>query len=173
MGQQEDAIYSAIGKFQVSFQWIEQKYREIGWFIHDPERKQWPPRILRSENNKEIIDKVTKMLLDLISTYNPPLGEDVSEKAKRLQIVFHEFRKFRNTLTHASFIEFHLEAPLTIGISNKINFDLDGSIITSKPISADTINNSLAEIARDAFELGQIYIQLIHWYPFERHKNFK
>nr|WP_057929649.1 hypothetical protein [Burkholderia ambifaria] len=34
----EQAVYQRIGEFTVSFQWIENKLREIGWFILDPER---------------------------------------------------------------------------------------------------------------------------------------
>lgn len=39
-----DKAYRSISQFVVTFQWIENKYREIGWFIIDPERKNWPPR---------------------------------------------------------------------------------------------------------------------------------
>lgn len=35
-----DLAYMAIGKLVVVFQWVENKYREIGWLILDPERKE-------------------------------------------------------------------------------------------------------------------------------------
>jgi len=38
-----DRAYRSIGEFVVAFQWIEDLYRQIGWFILDPERKNWPP----------------------------------------------------------------------------------------------------------------------------------
>ncbi len=33
----EQAVYQRIVEFAVSFQWIENKLREIGWFILDPD----------------------------------------------------------------------------------------------------------------------------------------
>lgn len=38
-----ETAYKAIGEFVVVFQWAESKYREIGWFILDPEQIEWPP----------------------------------------------------------------------------------------------------------------------------------
>jgi hypothetical protein len=39
-----DMAYKSIGEFVVAFQWVENTYREIGWFILDPDRKIWPPK---------------------------------------------------------------------------------------------------------------------------------
>jgi hypothetical protein len=38
-----DTIYRKLGEFVVSFQWLENRFREIGWLILDPHRKHWPP----------------------------------------------------------------------------------------------------------------------------------
>ena len=54
-------IYQRIGEFAVSFQWIENKLREIGWFILDPERKEWPPKGLRNLTNHDLINKVSDL----------------------------------------------------------------------------------------------------------------
>lgn len=56
-----DLAYMAIGKLVVVFQWVENKYREIGWLILDPERKEWPPQAPRKENAHELMRKVTKL----------------------------------------------------------------------------------------------------------------
>ncbi len=39
----EDLIYQRIGKFTVSFQWVENKLREIGWFILCSRRRKVEP----------------------------------------------------------------------------------------------------------------------------------
>lgn len=54
----EELIYQRIGEFTVSFQWIENKLREIGWFILDPDRANWPPADLRNLTNEKLIDRV-------------------------------------------------------------------------------------------------------------------
>ena len=46
-----------IGEFVVSFQSLENRIREIGWFILDPGRKEWPPKLLREETNAALFDK--------------------------------------------------------------------------------------------------------------------
>lgn len=49
----EALVYQRIVEFAVSFQWLENKLREIGWFIMDPERKDWPPKGLRALTNEK------------------------------------------------------------------------------------------------------------------------
>ncbi len=39
----QDRIYQRIGEFVVCFQFLENQFREIGWFILDPARQEWPP----------------------------------------------------------------------------------------------------------------------------------
>ncbi|HWJ29373.1 MAG TPA: hypothetical protein VNS32_22730 [Flavisolibacter sp.] len=56
-----DLLYQRIGEFVVSFQWLEHLFRQIGWFIADPNREVWPPKILRSEKNDALLVKVKKM----------------------------------------------------------------------------------------------------------------
>jgi hypothetical protein len=60
-----DLAYKSLGEFVVVFQWMESKYREIGWFILDPERKDWPPMALRKETNSQLIDKSDVPFLQL------------------------------------------------------------------------------------------------------------
>ena len=50
-----DLAYKSLGEFVVVFQWRESKYREIGWFILDPERKDWPP-MSHAEGNEQPTD---------------------------------------------------------------------------------------------------------------------
>jgi hypothetical protein len=56
-----ETTYQALGEFVIVFQWVENLYRQIGWFILDPERKQWPPMQLRQETNHQLINMVTDL----------------------------------------------------------------------------------------------------------------
>jgi hypothetical protein len=61
-----DRVYQRIGEFVVCFQWIEDKFRQIGWLILDPMRKEWPPMSLRNLSNKELIEKVESLFVNLV-----------------------------------------------------------------------------------------------------------
>ena len=67
-------IHQALGEFVIVFQWVENLYRQIGWFILDPERTQWPPMQLRKETNQSLINKVTDLYVDLTNRYAFPNG---------------------------------------------------------------------------------------------------
>jgi hypothetical protein len=63
------ATHQALGEFVVIFQWVENLYRQIGWFLLDPEQQDWPPTKLRKETNSQLIDKVTDMFVKLTQSY--------------------------------------------------------------------------------------------------------
>ena len=83
-----DRAYQGIGEFVVTFQWIENTYREIGWFILDPDRKIWPPRAFRTESNRELLDKVTDLFFELVDRYELP---DSTERKPELRALTAEF----------------------------------------------------------------------------------
>ena len=62
----EGQIYRRIGELVVCFQWLENRIREIGWYILDPDRKEWPPRMLRDESTSLLFKKVQKLFLDAL-----------------------------------------------------------------------------------------------------------
>jgi hypothetical protein len=98
-----DDDFLALGQFVVTFQRIECKYREIGWMILDPEKREWPPMQLRSESNRDLINKVTDLYVDLTNQYEFPNGVLVAKDMRLLQEKFHELRRYRNRLLHSAY----------------------------------------------------------------------
>lgn len=103
----EKQIYRRIGELAVSFQWIENLVRQIGWFILDPQRKNWPPRKLTKEDNGELVNKVTRLFLEALPKCS--LGADLEEQF-RAEFMFavgklHELRNARNRILHSAYIE--------------------------------------------------------------------
>ena len=167
-----DRAYRGIGEFVVTFQWIENKYREIGWFILDPDRKNWPPMKLRSETNEKLIDKVTALFLDLTRTYQFPNGQTQSADFEALRTEFHALRKFRNRLLHSTYIELKAGGEL-LGLlrSNpKVYVDTEtGEVMfDQEPFTEAVVHEEIKKVADAAFRLGGHYVQIIHWHPFER-----
>lgn len=59
----DDEIYKKIGEFVVSFQWIENKLKEIGWLILEPTKEVFPPKKLNNLSNQKLIEKVALFAL--------------------------------------------------------------------------------------------------------------
>ena len=156
----------------MTFQWIENKYREIGWFILDPERTNWPPLMLRRETNEQLINKVTILYCELVDKFNLPGGKEKKEDFLKLKDVFHDLRRFRNGLLHSTFVELKAGGDI-VGLLRsvpKVSVDPDtGDLIYDQELfNQEKIHHKLGQVVEAAFRLGQHYIQLIHWQPFDQ-----
>lgn len=166
-----DIIYKYIGEFVMSFQWLEHRLREIGWLIIDPTRSEWLPRGLREETNYELVNKVTKLYMDLIDTLKVENAEELKSDFRSISEDCHRIRQKRNRLLHSAFIELSTNN-ISYGIvrndprletdpvTGEILFDIE--LLTEASFEA-----SLKEIGELAVRTNRHYIQLIHWAPFE------
>ena len=168
-----ERTYQSIGEFVVVFQWVEDLYRQIGWFILDPERKNWPPVQLRRKSNRELIDKVTELFVGLTKRYAFPNGTERANDFLELKPHFHEFRGYRNRLLHSTYIELKGGGELLgyIRANPRIVVDTDtGELIhDQEDFSADVMDAKLREYAGYMFRLSNHHLQLIHWSPFGRY----
>jgi hypothetical protein len=166
-----DKLYQRIGEFVVCFQWIESKFREIGWLILDPMKKEWPPMSLRSLSNKELIDKVESLFVDLIARLDV---EDRHERIKDFKEIVagcHELRQYRNTLLHSAFYEVKGGGEVLgmLRSNPKVKTDpTKGDVLFDEEALTDkAVSNHLRKLGQLAFPLGQHYLQLVHWSPFD------
>lgn len=167
-----DETYQALGEFIVVFQWVENLYRQIGWFILDPERMQWPPMPLRKETNHQLIERVSDLFAELTKRHAFPNGKEKAKVMLELRSRFHELRQYRNRLLHSTYIEIKSGGRLHgyIRSNPEIGVDPDsGEIIyDEEPVSADLIHRKMREYEEDMMQLNLVHVQLIHWYPFTR-----
>src|SRR5690348_1268705 len=100
-----DGIYRRIGEFVVSFQWLEDTFRQIGWFILDPSRAEWPPQQLRKDTSEDLANKVDALFSEAIGRCG--LEDADSRRADFHDLVgrFHAIRKVRNRHLHSAYIE--------------------------------------------------------------------
>lgn len=165
-----EATHQALGEFVIVFQWIENLYRQIGWFILDPGRRQWPPMQLRTETNENLIDKVTDLFTELTRTYAFKNGEEKAKDMEELHGHFHALRRYRNRLLHSTYIELkgggevhgYLRSNRAIGV----DLDTGELIYDQEEFSAETIYATIGEYGDFVMRLSAIYVQLIHWSPF-------
>jgi hypothetical protein len=162
-------IYQSIGEFVVTFQGIENRIRELGWLILDPERKTWPPTKLRNELNSDLIEEVIKLYCEFIDTINIDQKEDRKKDFKSLMDEFHEMRAYRNKLLHSAYLE--LKAGGEVVDLLRSNPKLKHDNITGEPIydieilTEQNISKNITKYADAVFNLNLHYTQIIHAKP--------
>jgi hypothetical protein len=166
-----DAIYSRIGEFVVVFQELENKFREMGWLILDPNRSEWPPRALRDENNFALINKVEALHSELMDSLAIEDGEERKLEFRAIATACHGMRGYRNNLLHSAFIELKAggEVRGILRSNPKINIDEETgeTIFDQELLSAQAIQNEMLRLGELFVALSKHYIQLIHWAPFD------
>lgn len=170
--QQTDKIYQRIGEFVVCFQWLENRFREVGWLILDPYRREWPPTTLRDLENKDLLNKVAKLHADLLDGLDVPNREETKKNFRSVVSACHKIRQYRNRLLHSAFNELKAGGEV-MGIvrSNprpKLDKHSGDLLFDEEVLSEKAIASQLRHLGKIALSLNYHYIQLIHWSPFDR-----
>jgi hypothetical protein len=164
-------LYQSIGELVMATQWVESRYRELGWFIQDPERSTWPPRTLRKESLAQLIDAVTEMFLELIRTSTFPNGGEFAKIASAVHDSLHQLRNYRNQVLHSAFVELKAggEVVGNLRTDAKRGVDPDTGELIGKleDISAEAVRAALATFGDACFHLNMMYLQAIQWYGLD------
>jgi hypothetical protein len=167
-----DKLYQRIGEFVVSFQWLENRLREIGWLILDPDRNEWPPRTLRNLTNNDLVNEVESLYVGLIEGLDVE-GKDAQKADFRsLMSSCHDMRRYRNNLLHSAYIELKAGDDVMGILRSNPKLRVDPSsgevLFDQEMLSEEAILNEMGKLAELAFRLNVHYTQLIHWAPFDR-----
>ncbi|MBW3528664.1 hypothetical protein KO533_19140 [Shewanella sp. NKUCC05_KAH] len=169
--EKEAEIYQRIGEFVVSFQWIENKLREIGWFILDPERREWPPKELRNLTNNDLINKVDCLFKEALPKckLDQNLETEIDQSFSQIVKDLHQVRKDRNRILHSAFIEIKAGGDVQAIIRSNPSLGVDEE--TGEPsfdqeaLTSESFALEMQKMAVIARFLSMAYIQLIHRYP--------
>jgi len=170
-----DTIYRKLGEFVVSFQWLENRFREMGWLILDPERKHWPPRALRNESFNALVNKVQKLYFPLIDRLAPDDAEKRKSAFQEIVSESHELRRYRNRLIHSAYIEVKAGGEIIGLIRSNPRLEEEstsGELLWDREILKDeSFQSGMKRMAEVAFDLNMHYVQLIHWAPFGKKRR--
>lgn len=164
-------VYQSIGEFAVSFQWLENKLREIGWFIMEPDRKDWPPKGLRALTNEKLIGKVHELFLHALPQCD--LGEEMEADFKTAFAAcaetLHQLRRDRNRILHSAFIELKADDEVVGLMRSNPRFTRDeetGSALFDREIlKPDSFTVEMQRMGEAAVFLGRAYVLLIRRFP--------
>lgn len=167
----EALVYQRIGEFAVSFQWLENKLCEIGWFIMDPGRKDWPPKGLRALTNEKLIDKVHELFLQALPQckLEHELEDDFKTSFAACTEALHQLRRDRNRILHSAFIELKAGGEVVGLMCSNPRTTIDeetGSVLYDQEmLEPESFDNEMRKMGEAAMFLGRAYIQLIHSFP--------
>lgn len=167
----EDQIYRRIGEFVVAFQWLENRIREIGWLILDPEREQWPPIRLRKEKTEILIHKVEKLFLKALPKcqLGPELEAEFRTSFQSNVARLHNLRRARNKILHSAYIELKAGDEVHGFLRSDPKLDIDNE--TGEPLfdqeflSERSFEKEFRDMAELALFFNRCYIQLIYRPP--------
>jgi hypothetical protein len=168
---QEECLYQRIGEFVVSFQWIENKLREIGWFIIDPDRSQWPPAGLRNLTNEKLVDKVNELFVQALPKCKLPqdLEADLKDSFESSIKLLHQLRRDRNRILHSAFIELKAggEVQGLLRSDPKIQVDEETGehLFDQELLTPESFSKEMKMMADVTVLLNRAMNQLIQRYP--------
>ncbi len=167
----EAKIYQRIGEFVVSFQWLENRIREIGWLVLDPARKNWPPMDLRDETTAALFTKVEKLFLDALPQcrIDMELETDFRTSFAKNATRFHNLRRSRNKILHSAYVEL-MAGGETLGLirSNprlEVDHETGEPLFDHGVLSENSFELEFKEMGDLAIFFNRCYIQLIHRLP--------
>ncbi len=167
----EEKIYQRIGEFAVSFQWLENKLREIGWFILDPERSEWPPKSLRKLTNQKLINKIHELFFEALPKCKLPteLEKEFKESMDSCAEILHELRKDRNRILHSAFIELKAGGEVQCLMRSNPRYEIDeetgAPLFDQEYLTPDSFDKEMKKIGEAALFINRAYAQLLQRYP--------
>ena len=157
-----DKVYQHIGEYVVSFQWIENKIRTIGWFILDPNNKNYPQKDLCEESSYKLFQEFERLFLEALPKCNLPsdLEDDFRSSLQENSELFHKIRKARNDILHSAYMELNAGGEI-IGLvkSNPKLKTSNNEMLTEKSFKKEIENMAIL-----ALFLNRCHKQLIHRY---------
>jgi hypothetical protein len=169
----EANVYRRVGEFVVSFQWLENRIREIGWFIMDPSRKSWPSMGLRDETTAVLFSKVEQLFLAALPRcrLGPELDTDFRTAVTHNALRFRDLRRARNKILHSAFIELKAGgAAQGLMRSNprlEVDSETDELLFDQEMLTENSFEFEFKEMADLAMFYSRCYLQLIHRLPAE------
>jgi hypothetical protein len=168
---QEERVYQRIGEFAVSFQWIENKLREIGWLIIDPRGSHWPPPDLRDLTNEKLIDRVHELFVDALPRCRLPeeMEADLKQSFTSTVEVLHQLRRDRNRILHSAFIELKAGGDVRGLLRSNPRIQVDEEtgepLFDQELLTRESFSKEMKVMAEAAAFLNRAHLQLVARYP--------
>lgn len=161
----EDAIYAAIGRFIVAIQAVESKLREMIWLCTDPEFSSSSRKPMAGESFNQTTERALATIPPFINRHGSAHAQAVLDDLQSALDGCRSLNQRRNRVVHSAYIhhevadELHgiTRAYMKRGRDGNMEFEYEG-------LDEETFDSAMTELGRVLSALGQIHLQLIHWY---------
>lgn len=160
--EESELFYSFVGKYVISFQWMESKIEQIILLAHGHEKWDETQENLSRLKNEEKINLFSDLVLNS-DAFDRVSIEGWYDQFEKLINRLHDERRRRNDLLHAQYIFEFLALGEPILKANR--YRKGGNFTrTQEPLSPDRRDEIMTEMANIAFDLSSVCLQLVHLY---------
>lgn len=166
----EDRFYRQVGEFVISFQWLEDKLRQIGAFVIDPAKPSVGQRKLGRLNFGPMCKEAWRLFLGALPECNLPseLESDFKESVQHYAERLEKVRQKRNTFIHSAYVELKAGREVVGILRDDPSPPVDettGQPQVDQEIMTDASFSALmVEMGLIAMFLGRCHLQLVHRY---------
>lgn len=155
-------IYRFIGEYVVIFQWLEAKVEEVILLGRGHQHWKDTASWLAKNTNAQKVD----CFIELVTAPEPFQPQAIEGFQSRLKVLgdrLHGERHRRNSVLHSKFLFDFLAIGQPVLRTNARR--KDGQIVyENEDLSTDTCDQIMTDIAKLAFELNMVCVQLVHLY---------
>jgi hypothetical protein len=160
-----ESLFSVLGKYWISFQWVEGLLDQSLLLAWDHDNWAASQKKLAKMSNAQKINELEKVVLNSPDFARVHKRPEWVERFKSFMKALHEERERRNTITHSQILfdlaERGLGPPL---LSNRVKLKGGEASFEQNYLSKEFQNEMLGRIAKLAFEMNFICVQLRHDY---------
>lgn len=165
----QDKIYQHIGEFVVSFQWLEDLFRQIGLLILESIGGPYKSDELRSASTAELVAKVEILFMEALPRCD--LGDELEAHHRQAFIdavaTFGDVRRARNNILHSAFIEMKAGGDVValMRANPRDEIHLSKGRPSLEILSDASFAEEMKKMGEVAWSLGWSKMQLIHRLP--------
>jgi len=160
-----DAIYCALGKAVVLFQWLENQLRLVAGFAISPKTAGFAVPEAHPRKFHQLVSLTAREVHAFANRYG---GDIAAEFLQQFPDIFDRCQglgRRRNELLHSTYVHIESSGELLAMVRSNARVDKTGNLVRSQEdLSPSSFDSFLHDVAVTGFELGIIHRQLIAWY---------
>lgn len=162
----ESKIYQELGKYIVCFQWMENQLKQIGWHLRTPEDPFASRAYFSNMWFKTTVEKIKDQFSIFLHNRNiDNIQSNIDGFNKTLDQCL-SVAYTRNQLIHSTYVFCESYGEVLGMMRSKLGKDIeDHNRVTfdQQDLSENSFDQPLKELAEVCFDLGHLYVQIIHW----------
>ncbi|WP_026793239.1 hypothetical protein [Pleomorphomonas oryzae] len=163
---ESERLYNFIGKYVISFQWLEGKIDEIYFLAKGAENRMPTIEWLSKKTIAQKIDGICSLIHDG-ETFRPVKIDGWYDKVSSVVARLHQERDRRNSILHSKYLFDFLAIGIPV-LRTRARRQNEVVSLDQEYLSPDRCRQIMDEIGFLSFDLNMIFVQLLHVYNYEK-----